>query len=89
MKLKFRAEPKDIGIFLVFSVFLLYLVCLIVLNLSMFAQTGTFHGLNPLPAFETKYLVATLILYVVIMIVIITSVSSHFYEMEKGKGKII
>ena len=55
MKLKFRAEPKDIAIFLVFSLFLLYLVCLIILNLSSFAQNGTLHGLNPLPAFESKY----------------------------------
>lgn len=86
MKLKFRAEPKDIAIFLVFSLFLLYLVCLIILNLSSFAQNGTLHGLNPLPAFEPKYLIATLVLYIVILVVIITSVSSHFYEREKGIG---
>ena len=86
MKLKFRAEPKDIAIFLVFSLFLLYLVCLIILNLYSFAQNGTLHGLNPLPAFEPKYLIATLVLYIVILIVIITSVSSHFYEREKGIG---
>lgn len=86
MKLKFRAEPKDIAIFLVFSLFLLYLVCLIILNLSTFATTGTLHGFNPLPAFESKYVIATLILYVVILTVIITSVTSHFYEREKGIG---
>lgn len=88
MKLKFRAEPKDIAIFLVFSLFLLYLVCIILLNLSTFAQTGTLHEnpLNPLPAFEAKYLIATLVLYFIILTVIITSVSSHFYEMEKGIG---
>lgn len=86
MKLKFRAEPKDIAIFVGFSLVLLYLVCLIILNLSTFATTGTLHGLNPLPAFEAKYLIATLVLYIIIMVVIITSVSSHFYEMEKGIG---
>jgi len=86
MKLKFRAEPKDIAIFLIFSLFLLYLVCIIILNLSTFAQTGTLHGFNPLPAFEAKYLVATLVLYVIIIVVIVTSVSSHFYEVEKGIG---
>ena len=86
MKLKFRAEPKDIAIFLVFSLFLLYLICLIILNLSTFAQDGTLHGLNPLPAFEAKYVVATLVLYVITLSVIITSVSSHFYEREKGIG---
>ena len=86
MKLKFRAEPKDITIFLIFSLFLLYLVCLIILNLSSFAQSGTLHGFNPLPAFESRYVVATLVLYFVILVVIITSVSSHFYEREKGIG---
>ena len=86
MKLKFRAEPKDIAIFLVFSLFLLYLVCLIILNLSSLAQTGTFSGFNPFPAFEAKYVVATLVLYVVILVVIISSVSSHFFEREKGIG---
>lgn len=86
MKLKFRAEPKDILIFLLFSLFLLYLVCLIILNLSSLAQTGTFSGFNPLPAFGSRYVIATLVLYVIILIVIITSVTSHFYEMEKGVG---
>ena len=86
MKLKFRAEPKDILIFLLFSLFLLYLVCIIILNLSSFAQNATLHGLNPLPAFTEKYLVATLVLYFVILVVIITSVTSHFYEREKGIG---
>ena len=86
MKLKFRAEPKDIAIFLGFSLVLLYLVCLIILNLSKFATTGTLHGFNPLPAFESKYIVATLVLFIVILVVIITSVTSHFYEREKGIG---
>ena len=86
MKLKFRAEPKDIVIFLIFSLFLLYLVCVIILNISSLTENSTLHGFNPFPAFESKYLVATLALYVVLIIVIITSVSSHFYEREKGIG---
>ena len=86
MKLKFRAEPKDIAIFLVFSLFLLYLVSIIILNLSSLAQTGTLHGLNPIDAFESRYIVATLVLYIIILVVIITSVSSHFFEREKGIG---
>jgi type IV secretion system protein VirD4 len=86
MKLKFRAEPKDITIFVFFSLFLLYLVCLIILNLSSLAREGTLHGFNPLPAFTPDYIVATLVLFFVILTVIITSVSSHFYEREKGIG---
>lgn len=86
MKLKFRAEPKDIAIFLAFSLFLLYLVCLAILNLSEFARTGTFYGFNPIEAFSSDYIIATLVLFVVIIVVIITSVSSHFFEREKGFG---
>lgn len=86
MKLKFRAEPKDIIIFLIFSLFLLYLVCIIILNLSSLAQSSTLHGFNPFPAFTSRYVVATLVLFFVLLVVIITSVTSHFYEMEKGIG---
>lgn len=86
MKLKFRAEPKDIVIFLLFSLFLLYLVCLIILNLSSFAQDGTLSGFNPFPAFEARYVVATLVLFFMLLVVIVTSVTSRFYEKEKGIG---
>jgi len=43
MKLKFRAEPKDLLIFGIFCLFLLYFVAIAVLNLSSFANENTFH----------------------------------------------
>ena len=52
MKLKIRADLKDIVIFCAFSLFLLYLVAIAVLNLATFANENTLHGLNPFPAFS-------------------------------------
>ena len=86
MKLKFRADAKDIVIFLIFSVFLLYFIAIAVLNLSTFANDSTLHGFNPLPAFSGEYIVYTLIIFVAVMAAIMTSVSSYFFEMEKGIG---
>lgn len=86
MKLKFRAEPKDILIFIVFSIFLLYFIAVAVVNIGTFASEGEFAGFNPLPAFSSDYLLATILGYIVVLIVIITSVSSLFFDMEKGVG---
>ena len=60
MKLKFRASSRDILIFVVFCIVLLYLVSLAVLNLSSFANEGEFYGLNPIEAFSKEYLLATI-----------------------------
>ena len=86
MKLKFRADAKDILIFVIFSIFLLYFVAIAVLNLATFAQEGTLSGLNPLPAFGPDYILATIIGYIGALIAIIMSVSSLFFEREKGFG---
>ena len=86
MKLKLRVDSKDLKIFFIFSIVLLYFVAILVLNISSFANEGTFHGFNPLPAFQKEYLLATLLAYIGIMIIIITSVSSKIFETDKGIG---
>lgn len=86
MKFKFRAEKKDIIIFIIFCVMMLYFVAIAVLNLVKFATTNTFHGLNPLPAFGPEYLTQTMIFFFIAMTMILTSVSSYFFEREKGFG---
>lgn len=86
MKLKFRADAKDILIFVIFSIFLLYFVAIAVVNLGTFAQEGVLYGLNPLPAFGPDYLFATILGYICVLIAIIMSVSSLFFEREKGIG---
>ena len=44
MKMKFRAEPKDVGIFLAFSVILFLLICLAVSNVGLFLAEGELSG---------------------------------------------
>lgn len=86
MKFKFRADPEDILIFVLFAIFLLYIVCIGVLNLSSFATEGYLFGLNPFPAFGPKYIAATLTFYFLALGGLLVSVSSYFFEREKGFG---
>ena len=86
MKFKFRADPEDILMFVLFAIFLLYIVCIGVLNLSTFATEGYLYGLNPFPAFGPKYIAATLTFYFLALGGLLVSVSSYFFEREKGFG---
>lgn len=86
MKFKFRADPEDILIFVLFAIFLLYIVCIGVLNLSSFATEGYLFGLNPFPALGPKYIAATLTFYFLALGGLLVSVSSYFFEREKGFG---
>ena len=86
MKLKFRADPEDLAIFIAFAVFLLYLVALAVSNISSLATYGTLEGLNPFPAFSTENITTTLSIYIIALLALIISVSSIFFDMEKGVG---
>jgi Type IV secretory pathway, VirD4 components len=86
MKFKFRAEPKDWAMFGIFAIFLLFISCLIVLNLARFSETGTFHGLNPFPAFTPKYFAPTMVVFIGVIIALITGASSLFFDREKGLG---
>lgn len=84
--MKFRAEPKDILIFLFFCLFLLYLVAIGVLNASSLTSTGEFYGLNPLEAFSPDFVVTTIIFFLFALIGIFVAVSSYFFDREKGFG---
>ena len=86
MKLKFRADKKDIVIFLIFCLVLLYLVAIAVLNLNSVAKDGTFRGLNPIPAFGSEFITATLLFYILSLVAIFTACSSYFFEREDGFG---
>lgn len=86
MKFKFRADPEDILMFVLFAIFLLYIVCIGVLNLSSFATEGYLVGLNPFPAFGPKYIAATLVFYFLALGGLLVSVSSYFFDREKGFG---
>ena len=86
MKLKFRAEPQDVLIFVLFAIFLLYIVALGVVNLPMLASEGRMAGLNPFPAFSIDNITTTLVFYLVALGALFMSVSSYFFEREEGVG---
>lgn len=86
MKLKFRAEAKDIVIFIIFAIVLFYVVDIAVLNVISFIDDSTFSGLNPLPGFTSQYFAPVMVFYLLALIAIFTSVSGYFFEREKGIG---
>ena len=67
--MKFRITGKDLLIFIVFAVLLLYLCAIGVANITSFSHEGTFSGLNPMPAF-THNLGATLVFFVIFLVTI-------------------
>ena len=86
MKFRIVATSKDILIFIVFAIFLLYIVALGVINLPQLASDGTFYGLNPFLAFSEEYIIFTLVFYLLALGGLFFSVSSYFFEWEKGFG---
>ena len=86
MKFKLRADLEDWLIFGAFAIVLLYIIAIGVVNISTFASTGTFAGFNPLPAFSSEYIFSTLTFYVLVLGGLFVSVSSYFFEREKGFG---
>ncbi|MEG1306055.1 MAG: type IV secretory system conjugative DNA transfer family protein [Bacilli bacterium] len=86
MKFKFRADSKDFIIFGIFAVFLLYLVAIGVVNLHTFSNYGYFSGLNPFKAFTSQFLLTTVVFYILALVASFMSVSSKFFDMDKGFG---
>ena len=86
MKLKLRIDSDDLWIVGVFALFLLYIVAVLVVNISTFASKGTLAGPNPLPAFSKDYIAATLGFYILAVGGILFSVKSYIFEFDKGIG---
>lgn len=57
--MKFKVEPKDFMLFVIYCVLLLYLCAIAVLNISSLSADGTFYGLLPFKAFTPDYIGAT------------------------------
>lgn len=84
--MKFKITPKDFLIFILYSVLLLYLCAILILNVTSFLNEGKFYGLMPFKAFSPKYLFLTLITFFAALIAIFSSVSSYIFKKEKGSG---
>lgn len=83
IKLKFTAKPKDVVMFIIFCIFLLYLVAIGVLNLYEITHNNEFWGLNPFPAFSSDFLPSTLTMYLLALIAVFMSTSNPFFDMRK------
>ncbi len=88
MKLKFRADHKDIVAFCWACLLLLYVVAICVVNVYHVADKSVITGwsFNPIPAFFPPYIGYTILFWILSIVLIVTSVSSHFYTREKGFG---
>lgn len=84
--MKLKVSPKDLAIFGVFCVFLLYFSAIAVLNVLSLINEGTFYGLSPFEAFTPKYIFPTLLLFFSVIIAVFFSVSSSIFSRSKGIG---
>ncbi|MBR1413985.1 MAG: type IV secretory system conjugative DNA transfer family protein [Bacilli bacterium] len=87
--MRFKVEPKDFLMFIIYSIFLLYLCAIAVLNFSSIANTGEFYGLLPFKAFTGRYLPVTILLFILSMVVVFTSVSSYIFEKDNSGSKFL
>lgn len=84
--MKFRADSKDVIIFICFAIFLLYMCAVGVLNAHSIAVEGKLYGIVPFRAFTPEFIGATLTIFILALIGIFTAVSSYFFDREKGFG---
>lgn len=84
--MRFRVEAKDLVIFIVFCIFLLYICCVGVLNVASISRTGEFYGLLPFKAFSSEYIGTTLVFFALALIGIFGAVSSYIFDRESGFG---
>lgn len=84
--MKFKVEPKDFLLFILYCLLLLYLCAIAVLNFSSLSMDGTFYGLLPFKAFTGYYLPITLIIFIIALVAIFSSVSSYIFKKDKSGG---
>ncbi len=91
MKLRFRANARDMSVFCAFSVAWLIIIALAVVNVSAFINNEPF-TINFFLAFMPKNLATTLVLFFAGLIAMFLGVKSKIFEREKdekGIGLII
>ena len=85
MKLKFRAEKKDVIAFVVVALFIFFLIAVCVANVVSILNDGVPAGLN-LFRLNGSGLALTFIIWIAVVGTVFGSVSSYFFEREKGFG---
>ena len=87
--MKIKAEKKDWIKFIVFAIALFYLSTLIVENLGNWANYGIvdpYIWLFPYHIYMPVRLVASILVFIVLLVWVLTSVSSLIFDKEKGVG---
>lgn len=87
MKLKFRADSKDMAMFCLFSLIWLVVIAFAVVNVAAFINSEPF-TVNFLLAFLPKNLAATLVFFFAGLIAIFVSVKDKIFEREKDEKGI-
>ena len=86
MKLKFKAEEKDMMKLLIFSLFLFLTVSIGVGNINSLAIENTLIGLNPFPGLIPPLLFTTIGITLIVIVATFVMVEKTFFEREKGFG---
>ena len=71
--MKFNISSKDLIIFVIFCIFLLFLSSIAVSNAVSIINDGEFIGINPFAGFSKDYIWGTLLLFIVVIIAIFVS----------------
>jgi len=85
MRMRFRAEAKDVIIFLIFAVLWLIVIAFAVANVSAFLNEESF-TLNFLLGFSAENIAATLVLFLVGIVAVFAGVKSFFLEKDDEIG---
>ena len=84
--MNFKVDPRDLLIFGIFCIFLLYVCCIGVLNAASLASNGHFYGLLPFEAFTPRFIGATFTFFILALIGIFLAVNSYIFDRESGFG---
>ena len=84
--MRFKVTPKDFMLFIMYCIILLYFCAIVVLNFISLSQDGAFYGIVPFKAFTPDYIGYTFGLFIAVLVLIFTSVSSYIFDKDKGGG---
>lgn len=86
MKLKFRAEKKDVVAFVVVALFVFFVIAFCVANVTSIINDGVPAGINIFKAFTRDTAPLTFIVWLALVGVAFGANTSYFFEREKGFG---
>ena len=86
MKLKFRAEKKDVIAFIAMSIFVFLIIALCVSNVLSILHDGVPSGINIFKGLTGSSFALTFVIWIAVVGTIFGSSSSYFFERDKGFG---